>query len=103
MVPAYDKPRGEFEKEFDRLLKMEDESDQVEVEIADYLTKVSESRLTSENSQRVRSMFKIVSEIESVADSILNVSKAVQRRHEQGVVFPEELNEKVKHMFALVD
>ncbi len=103
MVQAYDKPRGEFEKEFDRLLKMEDESDQVEVEIADYLTKVSESRLTSENSQRVRSMFKIVSEIESVADSILNVSKAVQRRHEQGVVFPEELNEKVKHMFALVD
>ena len=69
---------------------MEDESDQVEVDIADYLTKVSESRLTSENSQRVRSMFKIVSEIESVADSILNVSKAVQRRHEQGVVFPEE-------------
>ena len=73
------------------------------MDIADYLTKVSESRLTSENSQRVRSMFKIVSEIESVADSILNVSKAVQRRHEQGVVFPEELNEKVKHMFALVD
>lgn len=103
MVQAYDKPRGEFEKEFDRLMKLEDESDQVEVEIADYLTKVSESRLTSENSQRVRAMFKIVSEIESVADSILNVSKAVLRRHEQGVVFPDELNQKVKHMFTLVD
>lgn len=75
----------------------------MEVEIADYLTKVSESRLTSENSQRVRAMFKIVSEIESVADSILNVSKAVLRRHEQGVVFPDELNQKVKHMFTLVD
>ncbi len=103
MVQAYDKPRGEFEKEFDRLMKLEDESDQVEVEIADYLTKVSESRLTSENSQRVRAMFKIVSEIESVADSILNVSKAILRRHEQGVVFPDELNQKVKHMFTLVD
>ena len=52
-------PSGEYEKEFDYLQKMEDESDQVEVEIADYLTKVSESRLTSENSQRVRAMFKI--------------------------------------------
>jgi len=103
MVEAFDKPRGEFEKEFDRLLKMEDESDQIEVEIADYLTKVSESRLTSENSQRVRAMFKIVSEIESVADSILNVSKAIQRRHEQGVVFPDEINRNIKHMFTLVD
>lgn len=102
MTQAFDKPRGEFEKEFDQLLKMEDESDQVEVEIADYLTKVSESRLTSENSQRVRAMFKIVSEIESVADSILNVSKAIFRRNEQGVVFPEDLSQKLKHMFFLV-
>ena len=35
-------PSGEYEKEFDYLQKMEDESDQVEVEIADYLTKVQE-------------------------------------------------------------
>lgn len=103
MVKAFGMPRGEYEKEFGRLQQMEDESDQVEVEIADYLTKVSESRLTSENSQRVRAMFKIVSEIESVADSILNVCKAIYRRNEQGVTFPEELTNKIRHMFALVD
>ena len=72
-------------------------------EYADYLTKVSESRLTSENSQRVRAMFKIVSEVESVADSILNVAKAIYRRNEQKITFPEELSNKLKHMFALVD
>lgn len=103
MVKSFDMPRGEYEKEFDRLQQLEDESDQVEVEIADYLTKVSESRLTSENSQRVRAMFKIVSEIESVADSILNVAKAILRRNEQGVSFPEELSQKIKHMFTLID
>ena len=103
MVQAFDISRGDYEKEFDKLQLMEDESDQVEVEIADYLTKVSESRLTSENSQRVRAMFKIVSEIESVADSILNVSKAIYRRNEQGITFPEELSNKLKHMLALVD
>ena len=102
-IQAFDMPSGEYEKEFDYLQKMEDESDQVEVEIADYLTKVSESRLTSENSQRVRAMFKIVSEVESVADSILNVAKAIYRRNEQKITFPEELSNKLKHMFALVD
>lgn len=93
----------DFEKPFENLVKMEDESDNVEVEIANYLTKVSESKLSTENSQRIRAMFKIVSEIESVADSSLNVAKAINRRNEQNVVFPTELGNKLKHMFTLVE
>jgi len=103
MVHAFDMPHGEYEKEFEKLQLLEDESDQVEVEIADYLTKVSESKLSTENSQRVRAMFKIVSEIESVADSVLNIAKAIYRRNEQDIIFPEELSNKLKHMFSLVD
>ena len=103
MVQGFDMPRGEYEKMFEQLQQMEDESDVVEVEIADYLTKVSESKLSTENSQRVRAMFKIVSEIESVADSILNVAKAINRRNEQNIPFPEALSNKLKHMFTLID
>lgn len=102
MLQAFEMSKNDYEKEFDKLQIMEDESDQVEVDIANYLTKVSESRLTTENSQRVRAMFKIVSEIESVADSILNVAKAIMRRNAQGVVFPETLHTKLSHMFSLV-
>lgn len=102
-VQAFKLPSGEYEKEFEKLQQLEDESDRVEVEIADYLTKVSESKLSTENSQRVRAMFKIVSEIESVADSVLNVAKAIYRRNEQDITFPEELSNKLQHMFALVD
>lgn len=93
----------DFEKNFDKLVKMEDESDKIEVEIAHYLTKVSESKLSTENSQRIRAMFKIVSEIESIADSSLNVAKAINRRNEQNITFSEELIHKLKHMFELVD
>ena len=82
---------------------MEDESDNIEVEIADYLTKVSESKLSTQNSQRIKAMFKIVSEIESIADSSLNVAKAFNRKHEQKVEFSDELNNKLRHMFELVD
>lgn len=93
----------DFEKQFDKLVKLEDESDKIEVEIADYLTKVSESKLSTENSQRIRAMFKIVSEIESIADSSLNVAKAMLRKIEQNQTFMEDLNHKLKSMFALVD
>lgn len=96
-------PPKDFPKQFDNLVKMEDESDNVEIEIANYLTKVSESKLSTENSQRIRAMFKIVSEIESIADSSLNVTKAIARRNDQNVVFSEELTNKLKHMFSLID
>ncbi len=93
----------DFERPFENLIRMEDESDNVEIEIADYLTKVSESKLSTENSQRVRAMFKIVSEIESIADSSLNIAKAINRRNEQNVIFPEGLTNKLKHMFTLIE
>lgn len=93
----------DFEKPFENLVRMEDESDNVEIEIANYLTKVSESKLSTDNSQRIRAMFKIVSEIESIADSSLNVAKAINRRNDQNVVFPEDLTNKLKHMFTLID
>jgi len=98
-----DLPAKDFAKPFEHLMKLEDESDKVEIEIANYLTKVSESKLSTENSQRIRAMFKIVSEIESVADSSLNIAKAINRRNDQKVVFPEELTKKLKHMFSLVE
>ncbi|MDE5610541.1 MAG: Na/Pi cotransporter family protein [Odoribacter sp.] len=103
MVQSFNSSPGDFEKELEKLQSLEDESDQVEVDIADYLTKVSESRLSTENSQRVRAMFKIVSEIESVADSVLNLAKAIYRRNEHGNDFPEELSNKLQHMFSLVE
>ena len=43
------------------------------------------------------------SEIESIADSSLNVAKAVGRRNEQNVEFPEFIDEKLQHMMAIVD
>lgn len=96
MVQAFDIPRGDYEKIFEQLQKMEDESDQVEVEIADYLTKVSESKLSTENSQRVRAMFKIVSEVESVADSVLNVAKSNFPEKRPEYYFPGRIIQQAK-------
>lgn len=103
VTECLDLPSKDFDQPFEKLARMEDESDNVEIEIANYLTKVSESKLSTENSKRIRSMFKIVSEIESIADSSLNVAKAIYRRNEQHVTFPEELTRKLKQMFSLVE
>ncbi|MFA9371774.1 MAG: Na/Pi cotransporter family protein [Labilibaculum antarcticum] len=92
-----------FNKLFEKIDKREDESDDMEVEIANFLAKVSETRLSSENSERVRAYFKMVSDIESVGDSILNLTKAMKRKREQKAWFPQELRDNINNMFALVD
>lgn len=94
---------NDAEKEMDKLRKMEDESDQVEVEIANYLTKVSESRMSTENTQKVRAMFKMVSEIESIADTSLHIAGTIMRRNDQKVEFSEEMNEKLTKMLDLAE
>ena len=103
VVECLHMPSREFETKFEKIDKLEDESDVVEVEIADYLTKVSESKLSTENTQRIRAKIRVVAEIESIADSSLILAKAIARRNEQGIVFPENIDEKLQHMMAIVD
>jgi phosphate:Na+ symporter len=92
-----------FNKLFDKISRREDESDDMEVEIANFLASVAETQLSRENSERVRAFFKIVSDIESVGDSILNIAKAIKRKREQKAWFPQELRDNINQMFELVD
>lgn len=97
-----DMDKKDFEKAFKKLGKLEDESDDVEVEIANYLTKVSETKLSTTNSKRVRAGFKMVSDMESLADSAYNVGKAINRQYEQKAMIPNDLKDKLKEMCAIV-
>lgn len=92
-----------FGKLIDKISQREDESDEMEVQIANFLTSVSETRLSKENSERVRAYFKMVSDIESVGDSALNIAKAMKRKREQKAWFPQELRDNINKMFELVD
>jgi len=103
VVSYWDLPSRDYLEKFDKINTMEDESDDVEIKIADYLTKVTETKLSTSNSQRIRAMLKIVSEIESVADSNLSIAKAIIRRNEQKITIPDELVVKLRHIFKLVD
>lgn len=94
--------KKDFDKTFEKLNKLEEDCDNNEIEIANYLTKVTETKLSTTNSKRVRAMFKVVSEMESVADSALNIVKAINRGYEQKVSLPEELIEKLEIMFGMV-
>ncbi len=93
----------EFTSKFSRIQKYENISDRMEVEIANYLTKVSAGRLSDESKHQVQMKLRVISEIESVADSCYNLARTLQRRKQQPEKFTDEINGNIELMFNLIE
>lgn len=98
----YEKNEETFFKTYSRIEKYENISDRMEVEIANYLTQVSEGRLSSESKEEIRIMLRAVTEIESIADSCNNLARSIKRKNEFKSEFTEEQNKHMDHLFDLV-
>lgn len=92
----------EFNHLFSRLEKYEDISDRMEIEIAHYLNRCSEGRLSNQGKHRIAGMLRIVSEIESIADGCLGAGKILVRRNQSGAKFTDEIYTNLDTMFGYV-
>ena len=88
---------------FSRLEKYEEISDRMEIEIGNFLNKIAEGRLSPEGKMRIAGMLRIVSEIESIADSCFNVAKTLTRKNQIHVKFEDSVMKEIDAMYALVD
>ena len=94
---------NDFNKLFSRIEKYENISDNMEVEIANYLNQVSEGRLSSESKLQIREMLREVTEIESIGDSCYNLARTINRKRRGNIDFTEKQYEHIHQMFALTD
>ena len=92
----------DFNKRSSRLDKYEDISDRMEIEIANYLNRCAEGRLSNEGKRHVSAMLAIVSEIESIADCCSGVGKILLRKQQGNVHFNEEIYHNIDVMFDYV-
>ncbi|MEY8245730.1 Na/Pi cotransporter family protein [Heminiphilus faecis] len=92
----------EFSQLFSRLEKYEEISDRMEIEIANYLNRCAEGRLSNEGKLHIAAMLNIVSEIESIADSCFGCAKILLRKQESSVEFDELIYRNIDTMFGYV-
>ena len=92
----------EFSTLYSRLEKYEDISDRMEIEIAHFLNRVAEGRLSNEGKHKIAGMLRMVSEIESIADCCMGDGKILVRKNQSGVKFNEEIYDNIDAMFAHV-
>ena len=93
----------DFNKLFRRVEKYENISDNMELEIANYLNQVSEGRLSSESKLQIRAMLREVTEIESIGDSCYNLARTINRKRQTNQDFTEKQYEHIHFMMKLTD
>jgi phosphate:Na+ symporter len=93
----------EFNKIFSRVEKYENITDNMEVEIANYLHKVSEGRLSIESKMEIMRMLRQVTELESIGDSCYNLARTLNR-HRQNCTTPftEQQLSNMHNMMGMV-
>ena len=97
--PNFDK----FEELRNKLVKYEEISDRIEYEIAAFLNEVSAGDISEESSMKIKAMYKIIGELESLGDSGEAISRVLARRNIHKKTFDEDTLNKINSMICEVE
>ena len=86
-----------------KLVKYEEISDRIEYEIAAFLNAVSASDISEETSLKIKAMYKIIGELESLGDSGESISRILSRRNIHKKTFDQGTVKKLEDMVSAVD
>ncbi|MEE1213660.1 MAG: Na/Pi cotransporter family protein [Bacteroidaceae bacterium] len=89
-----------FEELRSKLVKYEEISDRIEYEIATFLNGISAEEISESTSLKIKSMYKIIGELESLGDSGETISRILSRKNIHNKKFDADI---VKNLNAMAD
>lgn len=92
-----------FEELRAKLVKYEEISDRIEYEIATFLNAVSAEDISESTSYKIKAMFKVIGELESLGDSGEAISRILSRKNIHQKTFDENTIKRLNGMIDLVD
>ena len=90
-------------KMFNKIKKYEEITDRVEVEVANYLDKVSTQEISPEASLQIRSMLSITNDLERIGDIYYQMSKTIERKDDNKIYFLPEQRDNLNSILDKVD
>ncbi len=85
-----------------KIIKYEEITDNLESEIANYLGKVSSSKLTDKSSLRLRSMLSITSDLERIGDIYMQITKTVEKKTNDKLWFDQKQRDNLNGLLDRV-
>ena len=99
-----EKDEKNFAKLYTRIEKYESISDNMELEIANYLDQVSNAHLSDDTKGKIRAMLREISELESIGDACYNIARTINRKFSgKQDHFDEQQYERIHQMMDLTD
>ncbi|MBR5531747.1 MAG: Na/Pi cotransporter family protein [Bacteroidales bacterium] len=98
-----EKNPDKFKELSEKLVKYEEISDRIEQEIATFLNALSAGDISETTSQKVKAMYKIIGELESLGDSGESISRILTRRNSHKKEFDAETIQNIEELVDAVD
>ena len=92
-----------FEEYRQKLVKYEEISDRIEYEIASFMNALSKEDISEDTKAQIRSMYKIISELESLGDSGEAISRILSRKNAHSQSFDKDELVKLNRLTDMVD
>ena len=86
----------------DKLVKYEEITDRIEYEIATYLNEVSKNEISEEAASKIKAMYKIISELESLGDSGEAIGRILKRKNVHNKQFDKPILDRLNKIMDLV-
>ena len=86
----------------EKLIKYEEITDRIEYEIATYLNEVSKNEISEESADKIKAMYKIIGEMESLGDSGEAIGRILKRKNIHGKTFDKSILDRLNKMMDLV-
>lgn len=92
-----------FVEKYERIKKYEDITDRIEIEVANFLVKVSKNEISDETSQQIRGMLRMNNNFEKIGDVCYQMSIAIEKKNEEKAWFTPNQRDRLKEMFRLIN
>jgi len=86
-----------------KLRKYEEITDRFEIELTEYLTKVSKKELTPNMSIHVRSIMSVGNDLERIGDIFYQISKTIEKKKEDKIWFNQHQRNRINEILDLID
>ncbi|MDD6364878.1 MAG: Na/Pi cotransporter family protein [Bacteroidales bacterium] len=87
----------------EKLIKYEGITDRIEFEIASYLNEINKADVSDASAERIKTMYKVIGEMESLGDSGEAIGRLLKRKFVHKKSFSEDMLKNLNHMLDVVE
>ncbi len=78
-------------------------SDDIEIELANYLAKIPKNEFNEQRNTQIRTMLKLVGDLENIVDSCFSLARIINKKNKQKINYNSSIINKLQTIFNLVE